>query len=152
MRFSILATVVSLLAIPTQAFAWGEIFQLKINGWENCTDGRATRLNTRTAVPLWVRLDSAEQWSVSQSPGFPDNEFETFQIFIEAVAADHKRNKNAFFGSALFEGGYVVMSGDLHWDTRSQRWKALRGTFNQIGMFDFECWSSGKISTSKRLN
>jgi len=147
-----LTVILSAMFIAGNASAWGEIFPLKIRGWEYCTDGTATRLSARTAIPLWVRLDSGDMWSVSMSPGFPDDEFQTFPMFIDEIGASHKRNKYPFIGATLFEGAYLIASGELQLDTRRGGWKSVKATFNQLGVFYFDCWSAGKLTTGKRLN
>jgi hypothetical protein len=147
-----LIAILALLAIPAQAQAWGEIFELKMNGWEYCENGDSERLNARTAIPMWVRLDSGEAWTVSFSPNFSTNE--SFTLYINSITSQVKRNTSAVVGGTIWfaEDAFVNIAGTLKRDTRRGGWKKLKGIFIQNQLVWIGCHSSGKISTGKRLN
>jgi hypothetical protein len=153
---TLLTAFAIVLTAPTTAFAWGEIFPIKVSGWEHCADGRAVRLTARTAIPLWVRLTDGDIWDVSLSPTIPADPQQTFQMFV-AGAVPFKSNKFAFIADGFFFEGediqaYIVITGYLQVDRRTGGWKSMRGNFSNAGTFEFQCWSSGKIRTGRRLN
>jgi hypothetical protein len=47
---------------------------------------------------------------------------------------------------------HLTVTGYLYIDRRNGGWKSLKGTFIQNEVFWLSCFSSGKISTGKRLN
>jgi hypothetical protein len=147
----ILVTLLTLLTTATTASAWGEIFPVKVRGWEHCDSGEANRLTNRTAIPLWVWLYDGNTWYVSTSPGFPDDPFQTFPLIVESIVP-FKSNRVAVIGSILFDGAYMTITGYLYNDKRTGGWKSLKGTFVQNGVFYSDCFSSGKVRTGKRTN
>ena len=149
---TLLAILLTTVAAANTASAWGEIFPVKINGWEHCTNGEANRLTTRTAIPLWVWLASGDEWLVSTSPSFPDDPAQTFPLVVENIAP-FKSNRVAVIASVLFEDfSHLTIVGYLYNDRRNGGWKSLKGTFTLNEVFRFFCFSSGKVSTGKRLN
>ena len=147
---TLLAILLTMVAAANTASAWGEIFPVKVRGWEHCSSGEANRLTTRTAIPLWIWLVSGDEWLVSTSPSFPEGE--TFPLFVENIAP-FKSNRVAVIASVLFEDlSYLTVTGYLYNDRRNGGWKRMKGTFIQNEVFRFFCFSSGKISTGRRLN
>jgi hypothetical protein len=147
---TLLAAFAIVLAAPTTAFAWGEIFPIKITGWEHCSNGEANRLTNRTSIPLWIWLASGDEWLVSTSPNFPEDQ--TFPLFVEGVIP-FKSNRVAAIASVVFEDlSYMTVTGYLYFDKRNGGWKSMKGTFIQNGTFFADCFSSGKVRTGKRMN
>lgn len=159
MRIAILLIAISILiSAATLARAAGEIFPVKLRGWEHCLGDGSTRLTSRTAMPLWLRLnEQAHSWSLSFSPDFPDDPDQTFPLVVENMVG-FRTNRLAFWARSFSTGdnillnGYMTISGYLHVDPLTSEFKGLRGTFMEVGMFAISCGSSGKISTGRRID
>jgi hypothetical protein len=147
---TLLTAFAIVLTAPTTAFAWGEIFPIKVTGWEYCSNGEANRLTNRTAMPVWIWLASGDEMFLSTSPNFPEEQ--TFPLFFEG-AVPFRSNRVAVIASVAFEdGSYTVVTGYLYIDKRNGGWKSFKGTFIQNGTFLADCFSSGKLRTGKRMN
>jgi hypothetical protein len=154
----LLATALTLLSAATTASAVGEIFPVRLRGWEHCIGDDSTRLTSRTATPLWLRVnEQAHSWDLSYSPDFPDDPAQTFPLVVENMVR-FRVNRLAFWARSFsLDGndnvnGYMTISGYLYVDPSRNEIKGLRGTFIEVGMFDLACGSSGKISTGRRLD
>jgi len=57
----------------------------------------------------------------------------------------------SFVGGVLFEdGSFATIQGTAKFDRRTGAIASLKGTFIQSGVFDVDCFSSGKF-TSQRI-
>lgn len=137
----------ALAAIPSLAFAQGEIFKMETSGIEYCGDFDNAKFNAKNNVDLWVRIVDDTQWDVSFAPDFPDDL--TFPVFGVTYFATQK--KLAFSGSQFFDdGAYIAMAGTAALE-RSGVIKSASGTFIQDSLVFAGCFSSGKWKTTLRL-
>jgi hypothetical protein len=145
LRISLIATL-CLIAMPLPALAVGEVFRVNTSGTEYCGDFDAQKFNSKSAVPLWVRIDSDTQITVSLSAGFlPDTTFPMFGYFYQT-----KANSAAFVAGVAFEdGAYVTLQGSAKIDTNTGEVTQLRGVFIQNSVIYVGCFSSGAFSTAK---
>ena len=153
-----LAAITASIPAASTVRAAGEVFPVRLRGWEHCTNGESTRLTSRTAIPLWLRMNEyVHSWDLSSSPDFPDDPAQTFPLVVDNILA-FRTNRLAFFARRIAissNGGpnaYLTMSGYLHIDVRKMEITGLRGMFIEAGTFDLACGSSGTISTGRRLN
>jgi hypothetical protein len=159
LRIAILLAMIStLLSTATTASAAGEIFPVRLRGWEHCVGGDSTRLTSTTAIPLWLRMnENAHSWDLSSSPDFPDDPTQTFPLVVDATLP-FRANRLVFWARRISinqNGGpnaYLTINGYLYVDSRRNEIKRLRGIFIEAGTFDLACGSSGKISTGRRLD
>ena len=118
-RCAILASVSFLISVgllPDRANAIGEIFQLKTRGIEYCGPFDFERLTPKTSLPLWLRVDSDTQLTISVTSNFADGC--TFPL--DGVFYQTKATKAAFVGGALFLDGSYVTAKELRTSTRTQ--------------------------------
>jgi hypothetical protein len=147
---ALLVTLLVTLTIATTASAWGEIFPIKVKGWEYCDGQSPVKLTTKTAIPLWLRLDNGDVWTVSTSPGFPSGGI--IPLFIDEMSSAKKSRTVAVLGGVLVEEGYLNFDGFLQQDSRTGGWKNFKGYFSQTQAIRPGCWSAGKIQSGKRIN
>lgn len=145
---SIILLLVLLFSFPLLAHSFpGEIFQIEAKGTEYCGDFDFEKFNADNNVDLWVRLDNDTQLTVSLTPNFaPGTTFPMFGFFYQTSS-----KTAAFVGGIQFEDlSYAVVQGTAKFNKSGQVTK-LTGTFIQSEVFFFGCFSSGKFSSTQKL-
>ena len=130
-----------------QAWAFGEIFKLETKGTDYCGDFDATNFDFGEGVPLWVRVDSDTELTLSMTPGF-----ELESTFV-MTGKNYARTSTggAFVGSVLFEdGSWATIRGKWFSDTAGTLTK-LKGKFIENMVFSDDCFSIGKFNTTDLL-
>ena len=139
--------VIAILAIASPAFAVGEVFQLGTKGVEYCKNpDEIIKLSSKNAIPLWGRIDSDDQITVSL-----DSQFDPARSFSVPVRA-HQTGK-----SVVFIGGDVMVFADLSVgmmaiqakakiDKNTGELKSIKARFIESGMFFADCDSAGTLS------
>ncbi len=145
---NILATlIVILMAGP--AFAFGGIFPIKVKGVEYC-GGSATKLTTKTAVPLWVEVNGTGVWWIATDPSFHDDHI-VAPIYINRANDGLKSNTLGVMGGVFFNNSFhLAFDGVIKLD-KDGNLKSVKGNFAQVGIFKPNCWSHGKFKTGKRV-
>ncbi|MFI5317121.1 MAG: hypothetical protein ACHQ6T_15580 [Myxococcota bacterium] len=142
-----LTLTAALAALPMPAAAIGEIFKLETTGTEYCGNFNNAKFNAKNNVDLWVYVASDTEWDLSFSPLFvPAVSFPLIGItyFVSP-------KKLSFTGAQTFPSASVSMQGFLTLDKFGAVTKA-QGTFIQNGIDRLGCFSSGKFTTTQRLN
>jgi hypothetical protein len=129
-----------------QGLAFGETFRIDTSGTEYCGDFDYARFSGRDALPLWVRLDNANQLTVSLTPSFdPGWTFPMFGYFYAT-----RTNAASFVAGVVFDdGAYATIQGEARIDRNSGLVTQLRGVFIQNSVIDAGCFSSGQFRSAR---
>ncbi len=137
----------SMVITHGEAWAFGEIFKLETKGTDYCGDFDATNFDFGEGVPLWVRVDSDTELTISVTP-----RFELESTFV-LTGKNYARTPTdgAFVGGILFEeGSWATIRGKWFSDTAGTLTK-LKGKFIENMVFSDDCFSIGKFNTTDRL-
>ena len=147
-----LAGIVAALLIASDASAWGEVFAVNVRAFGYCEGLPALRAGTRTTAPVWLRLDGADAWTISLSPGFEDDT--SARLYIDEFVGSERGGNVHVTGTVKFtdEGGEIAFNGLLFHDARLGGWRRFRAYFNQTDVFGQGCRWAGKLITKSRLN
>ena len=137
------AHVITLLAGP--AWAIGEVFQLQVTGTEYCGDFDSLKLNKKTALPLWLRIESDTEFTVSTTPNFDAGT--TFPLFGFFYLS--KKGADLIGGAVFPNGAFATVQASARFDKKTGLVRSLRGTFVQSEVFVAGCFSSGRVRTIK---
>ena len=154
---ALLFAACTVLVTTSTARAVGEIFPLRLRGWEHCIGEEPMRLTARTATPLWLQIVDGRRFDISASPDFPDDPDQTLSLVVDSIQP-LRVNRFVFYARSFtfYDNGgissYITISGRLRIDPRTNEISNLRGTFIEGGRFDVSCANSGRFSTSRRLN
>ena len=137
--------VVSLTA-SSDAAAFGDVFRIDVTGNEYCGDFLNLKLKPSNSIPLWGRVESPTQLTVSLTSSFQDGT--TFPLFGFFYVV--KAGKATLIATVTFEGGaYMTIQGEVQLDKKTGVLKSMKGTFIQSEVFTDGCFSSGEFKTSK---
>ena len=146
-RVACTLTVFAVLAsMPTPAAAVGEIFKVETTGTEYCGDLVNDKFNAKNNVDLWVRVASETEWDISFSPLFPADQ--TVPLLVRSFLVAPK--KLSFSAAQFFPHAFVSMQGFITLDPLGAM-KRGQGTFIQDSITRPGCFSSGKFTTTQRL-
>jgi len=139
-------TLVSAALGVRQSLAFGETFRIDTSGTEYCGHLDYARFSGRNALPLWIRLDSANQVTVSLTPNFdPDWTFPMFGYFYATG-----NSAASFVAGILFaDGAYATIQGQARIDRNSGLVTQLRGVFIQNSLIYAGCFSSGQFRSAR---
>ena len=143
------ATCIVIVGSSNSANAIGEIFALETKGTEYCGHFDFGKFNKKNDVPMWVRVDSENQITVSLTAGFDNGTtFPMFGFFYQT-----KNNASAFIGGVEFlDGAFATIQGTAKIEKGGVSITSMKGTFVQSGIVWDGCFSSGKFKTGRRLN
>jgi len=145
-RVVFVIVVVQVLCWPIPGFAFNEVFQIGVKEAEYRGDFDFDKLTRKNAIPLWVRVDSNTQLTVSLTSNFQSGT--TFPLlgffyFTKAKSA-------ALIASVSFsDGSYMAVQGTANFDKRTGRIRQIRGIFVQSGVFTAGCFSSGRFKAKQ---
>ena len=138
--------LICLVLIPGGAQAFGETFRIETSGTEYCGDLDSTKFSARDAVPLWVRLDSATQITVSLTSTFTSGT--TFPMVGRYYLKDG-RSAELIAGVLFEDDSYASIEANAKFDSRTGVATQLSGVFIQNSVIHAGCFSSGKFKSAR---
>jgi hypothetical protein len=143
----LLMVLVLVVVLPLSAYGFGEIFKIETSGTEYCDDFNALGFGSGNNIDLWVQVVSDSELTVSITQNFAPGT--TFPMLGHTYLTG--ATGASFVGGVLFEdGSFATIQGTAKFDRRTGAIANLKGTFIQSGVFDINCFSSGKF-TSQRI-
>ena len=142
----LLATL-AVVAVASPALAVGEVFQLGTKGVEYCKNpDEIIKLSSKNAIPLWARIDSDTQITVSL-----DSLFDPALSFPVPVRAHHTGKSVVFIGGDMFvfadlSVGMMSIHAKGKVDKNTGELKSIKARFIENGMFFADCDSAGTLS------
>ncbi|HWP01787.1 MAG TPA: hypothetical protein VNL74_14385 [Methylococcus sp.] len=141
----------ALASAASPTFAFNEVFEVRMKGWEYCGNYSYRKLTKQSSKPLYAYFANDRELVISDSPDFYD--WQKFTLGGESYITG-KKSASFVGGKAFEDGAYFTAQIQVSFSGSFQVRK-FQGNFiskgAQVVNLGPWCFSSGTIRTVKRL-